>query len=339
VSVLLVACSAVVAGARSFAAIGQWAASAPQNTLARLGARITTVFGVRLAPSGATVRRLVIRICPGGLAGLLGRDPTGANSPAVDGKTARGSRTSDSPAAHLLAAITDAGQTVTQLRVPGKTNDITCFAALLAPCDLRGITVTADALHTQRDHARHLVEGRKAHCAFTVKLNQPTLYAQLKALPWDKAKAKHYDRSSGHGRLETRVVQVLTVTDLGPGFPHVAQAAKIVRHRTDKKTGKRSRETLYILTGLTSRQASPQRIAEIIRSQWVIENRLHFVRDVTFGEDASKIGTGHGPDTMATLRSFAINHLRDAGHTNIAAALREMSYEPFVQPLDLLTIG
>lgn len=60
----------------------------------------------------------------------------------------------------------------------------------------------------------------------------------------------------------------------------------------------------------------------------MIENRLHFVRDATFSEDASKIRTGHGPDNMATLRSFAINQLRTAGHTNIAAGIREMSYQP-----------
>jgi hypothetical protein len=121
VSVLLVACSAVVAGARSFTAIGQWAASAPQDALARLGARTATAFGIRVAPSRATIRRLIIRTCPGGLADLLGRDPTGTGQLAVDGKTARGSRTADTPAAHLLAAITDTGQTVTQLRVPGKS--------------------------------------------------------------------------------------------------------------------------------------------------------------------------------------------------------------------------
>jgi predicted transposase YbfD/YdcC len=199
--------------------------------------------------------------------------------------------------------------------------------------------VTADALHTQRDHARYLVQEKRAHYAFTVKLNQPTLYAQLKGLPWDKAKAKFYDRSRGHGRLETRVVQVLTITGPGIDFPHATQVAKIVRHRTDKRTGRRSRETVYVLTDLTSKEASPQRIAEIVRSQWTIENRLHFVRDVTFAEDASTIRTGHGPDNMATLRNFAINHLREAGHTNIAAAIREMSYDPFVRPLDLLKIG
>ncbi|MFC5201769.1 ISAs1 family transposase [Streptomyces kaempferi] len=302
-SVLLVACSAVVTGARSFVAIGQWARNAPQDTLARLGARTATVSGIRAAPSGATVRRLINHTCPGGLADLLGHDPAGAGQVAVDGETARDSRSGDSPAAHLLAAITDTGQTVTQLRVPDKTNEITCFAALLEPYDLTGVTVTADALHTQREHARYLVEEKKAHYAFTVKRNQPNLYALLKALPWNEARARYYDCSRGHGRLETRVVQALTVTGLGVDFPHAAQVAKIVRHRTDTETGKRTRETVYVVTDLTSRQASPERIAKIVRSQWVIENRLHFVRDTALREDASKIRTGHGPENMATLRS------------------------------------
>ncbi|GAA3865884.1 hypothetical protein [Streptomyces lannensis] len=69
------------------------------------------------------------------------------------------------------------------------------------------------------------------------------------------------------------------------------------------------------------------------------ENWLHFVRDTTFTEDASKIRTGHGPDNMATLRSFAINQLRAAGQPNIAAGLREMSYQPFRGPLDLLGLA
>ena len=69
------------------------------------------------------------------------------------------------------------------------------------------------------------------------------------------------------------------------------------------------------------------------------ENRLHFVRDTTFAEDASTVRTGHGPDNMATLRSFAINTLRAAGHANIAAGLREMSYDGFRRPLDLLGLA
>jgi predicted transposase YbfD/YdcC len=339
VAVLLIACSAVVSGARSFVAIDEWATDAPQDVLAQLGARTATALAVRVPPSGATIRRVIKDTCPGGLADLLGHDPAGADTLAVDGKSARGSRLGTTPAAHLLAAMTGTAMTVTQLRVPEKTNEITCFAALLDPYDLQGVTVTGDALHTQRDHARFLVEVKKAHYAFTVKRNQKNLYEQMRTLPWGEATAKFYDRTQGHGRKETRVVQVLTVTDLGVDFPHAAQVARVVRHRTDTRTGQQSRETVYVITDLTSRQASPERIATILRAHWVIENRLHFVRDTAFREDASKIRTGHSPENMATLRSFAINRLRAAGHTNIAAGLRTTALRPYERPLAVLGLN
>lgn len=79
------------------------------------------------------------------------------------------------------------------------------------------------------------------------------------------------------------------------------QVARVVRHRTCVKTGRRSRETVYVITDLTSREASPQRLGKIIRSQWVIENRLRFVRDTAFREDASKVYTERGPENMATF--------------------------------------
>ncbi|MFJ2580686.1 ISAs1 family transposase, partial [Kitasatospora aureofaciens] len=141
------------------------------------------------------------------------------------------------------------------------------------------------------------------------------------------------------GRRETRVTRALTVTDLGLDFPHAAQAVRILRHRTDLTTGTVTRQTVYAITDLTSHQASPQRLGRLARSQWTIENRLHFVRDTTFAEDASKIHTGHGPENMSTLRNLAINALRAAGHRNIAAGIRHASYEPFTRPLDLLGIA
>ncbi|MCC9705477.1 hypothetical protein E4N62_09505 [Streptomyces sp. MNU76] len=87
------------------------------------------------------------------------------------------------------------------------------------------------------------------------------------------------------------------------------------------------------------RQASPQRLTKIIRPQWTVENRLRFVRDHHLREDASKIHTGHGPENTATLRSFAVNQLGTAGHTHIAAGLREMSYQPFTRPLALIGLA
>ncbi|MGW6692082.1 hypothetical protein [Streptomyces sp. NPDC054961] len=98
-----------------------------------------------------------------------------------------------------------------------------------------------------------------------------------------------------------------------------------------------TRQTIHAITDMTAREASPQRIGRIARAQWGIE-AVHHVRDTTFTQDASKIRTGHGPENMATLRNLAINTLRDVGHHNIAAGFREVSYTPFVRPLDLLEL-
>ncbi|MFI8008307.1 transposase family protein [Streptomyces sp. NPDC086010] len=112
VSVLLTACSAVLTGEKSFGAIGQWASGAPQDALARLGACTATTYYVRVAPSAVTIGRIINAACPGGLADLLGDNPAETDTLAVDGKSARGSRTGDSRAAYLLAAITGGGMTV-----------------------------------------------------------------------------------------------------------------------------------------------------------------------------------------------------------------------------------
>lgn len=335
VSVLLTTCCAVLAGARSYLAVGQWARHAPLDALARVGVRAAGPLGVRRAPSSSTIRRLLTLVCPGGLADVLGCDPAGSRHLAVDGKVARGSRTDTGPAAHLLSAVLEDGRTVSQLRVPDKTTEVTGFTKLLSPFGLAGVVVTADALHTHRDHARWLVEAKGAHYLLVVKRNQPTLHNALRSLPWKEVTARRYDREAGHGRRETRSVRTLTVTGLGLDFPHVAQAAKIHRHRTDLKAGKITRQTVYAITDLTARAASPQAIGQLARAQWGIE-AVHHVRDTTFGEDASKIRTGHGPENMATLRSFAISILRTAGHHSIAAGLREVSYTPFTRPLDLI---
>lgn len=93
------------------------------------------------------------------------------------------------------------------------------------------------------------------------------------------------------------MTRVLTVTEFGLGFPHAVQAVRILRQRTDLKAGKCTRQTVSAITNLASHRASPQRPGQLARSQWTIESRLHFVRDTSFHEDASKIHTGHGPTT------------------------------------------
>jgi len=119
-------------------------------------------------------------------------------------------------------------------------------------------------------------------------------------------------------------------------FPHGARAIKVVRRRHRAGRTKPSMETAHAITSLGHRDADPRLLAGWIRSHWTIENCLHWVRDVTEGEDHSRVRTGHGPQVMAALGNTAINIIRLRGQTNIAAAHRAFSYRP-ADVLDALT--
>jgi predicted transposase YbfD/YdcC len=243
---------------------------------------------------------------------------------AVDGKAVRGTRraSGDGQARHLLAAADQQAATVlAQTEVDSKTNEITAFAPLLGPLDLAGAVVTADALHAQREHAEFLVTEKKAHYILAVKNNQPSLYAQLKSLPWRQVPATFDAREKGHGRAERRTLKTAAVA-AGIAFPHAAQAIQIRRRRRPLNgTMKWSTQTSYAVTSLAAHQATPGELAGWIRGHWGIE-ALHHIRDVTYTKDASQIHTGNGPQVMAALRNLAINILKPAGHPSIAAACR-----------------
>ena len=168
-----------------------------------------------------------------------------------------------------------------------------------------------------------------------MKGNQPSLHARLKALPWNDVPVGHTATGRGHGRIEKRTLKAVTVP-AGLGFPHAAQAIQVTRTcrpiNKDKKkaSGKRRqrRETVYAIVTLTAEQASPAELATWIRGHWSIEVRLHWVRDVTLGEDLHQARTGSGPQVMAALRNLAVSLLRFAGHTNIARALRHHARHP-----------
>ncbi|WP_430792086.1 ISAs1 family transposase [Actinoplanes sp. G11-F43] len=166
----------------------------------------------------------------------------------------------------------------------------------------------------------------------TTKANQPTLFAQLKALPWAQVPVGAQTRDTGHGRKETRTVKALTVaTPGGIGFSKAEQAVRITRTRTVK--GRTSRETAYLTISLPAGHARPADLGAWARAEWHIENRVHFVRDVTLREDAHQARTGNGPAVFATLRNASIGYHHVNGATNIAEATREASQRPH----DLIT--
>ncbi len=208
-------------------------------------------------------------------------------------------------------------------------DELAAFAPVLDTLpDLRDVMITADALHCQRAHADYL-HVRGAHYLFTVKGNQPTLRTALARLPWAQVCGLR-ERQVGHGRVESRSIKVIDLdgTPEAGLFPHGARAIKVVRRRHRSSQAKPSVETVYAITSLGHRDADPRLLAGWIRSHWTIENSLHWVRDVTEGEDHSSVRTGHGPQVMAALRNTAINIIRLRGGTNIAAAHRAFSYQP-----------
>jgi predicted transposase YbfD/YdcC len=324
--ILGLAVCAVLAGARSFTAIAEWAADADAETLAKLG-----VTGA--VPSESTFRRTLQRLDADAFDDLAGRWAAQRTAPgpnrrrviAVDGKTLRGSGHGEENGRHLLAAFDHAhGVVLGQVEVGAKTNEIPLFPALLDRIDITGAVITADALHAQRDHATYLAR-RGAQYLLIVKRNQPGLHAQLAALPWRDVPVAYTKRERGHGRTERRTLKVTSVAK-GLAFPHAAQAIQIVRRR--KVKGKWSRETCYAVTSLTVIQASHAQLAAITRGHWGIEDRLHWVRDMDFDEDRSQVRTATGPRIMASMRNLVITILRLSGAVSIAAALRYHARQP-----------
>jgi len=340
-AVVAVAVCAVLAGARSFAAIGEWAADVPHAVLAALRVRRDPLTGQHRPPTEATLRRVLTRIDPAAVDGLVGgwlsrhRPPaTRWRVAAVDGKTLRGSGQLGEQV-HLLAALDHtSGAVLAQVRVHGKSNEINAFRPLLEQVDLSATVVTADAMHTQRDHVEFLVTAKHAAYICVVKRNQPNLYRQLKGLPWRQVPIGDETHDRGHGRYEIRRLQVVSSDRLD--FPHAAQAIRIIRRVRNQKTKKWRTVTVYAITSLTAVQATPCELADYIRGHWAIE-ALHHIRDVTYTEDASRIRTANGPHVMASIRNLAIGILRTAGHTNIAKAIRRNARDP-LRPLNLLGI-
>jgi len=334
-TILAVAACAVIAGARSFVAIAEWALDATPAVLARLG-----VSGDK--PCESTIRRTLNKVNADGLdviigtwAALVATTAKRFQVIAVDGKSVRGSAVSGGRCRHLLSALTHTGGVVlAQLDVDIKTNEIPMVAKLLDNIELLGALVTADAMHCQKIHATYLVEQRGAHYLLTVKGNQPTLRRQLAQLPWTDVSITDTQDDRGHGRIEKRTLKVVSI-DAGILFPHAAQAIQVSRKVRSIKSKKWRTETVYAVTDLPPMQATAAQLGSWLRGHWSIENRLHWVRDVTFGEDLSQVRTNNGPQVMATLRNLAIGLLRMAGADNIAEALRHHARDPH-RPLTLL---
>jgi predicted transposase YbfD/YdcC len=264
---------------------------------------------------------------------------------AIDGKRLAGARRPDGSHVTLLSMVEHgSGTTAAQREIPAKTNEVPEATGLLAGADVRGAVVTLDALHTVRATADAVITDHDAAYLMIIKANQPNLLGAVAARftkpnSYFRDAGQYFSQTTrGHGRVESREIRVASAE--GIDFPHAAQVFQIIRRgKTPGSLAWERKQVVFGVTKLPAHQAGPADLAEHARNHWTVENKSHYVRDVTFREDANQTRTGHAPANLASLRNIVTGAFRRAGHTNIAHArsLHANSYERVVTLFNLRT--
>lgn len=255
---------------------------------------------------------------------------------AFDGKTLRGTLAHAAPdqrSQHLVSLYeTQTGVVLAEPPVPDKGNEISVEAALLTPMLVQGRIVTADAMHTQRTCCAD-IHRFGGYYVLLAKANQPTLEEDLRLFfseppldcrDWRLA----HTCSKGHGRVERRELIASTELNewLAATWPGVEQVFCI--QRTSSRQGQRHTQTVYGITNLSPLQASAAQLLELVRRHWTIENRLHWRRDVTLGEDHCQVRTGEAPLVLAALNNVVLALFDFLGVRNVPRAAAPLRCSP-----------
>jgi len=245
---------------------------------------------------------------------------------AVDGKLLHGTRT-EAGQVFLVGAVThDRAVVLGQRQVADKRGETTVTADLLAPLDVAGMLLTLDALHTTKKTARLITGALSAHYLLILKGNQPLALQATQALlsgrDTEFADSTHSTRDRGHGRTERRTIRVAPCDD--NLFPGARQVFRLRRDTGGLDGVRTSKQIIHGIVSLDAEQAGPHHLNHYARGHWAVENRLHWTRDVTFGEDNSQLRTGTAPRNLAAFRNLALNTFRLAGRVNIAHARRDL---------------
>jgi predicted transposase YbfD/YdcC len=325
--------AALLCNCDTLAAVGQWCVE-HRALLARRYPHYRF-----LTPTGALFRWLLPRLSVAELEwGLAGwrqatRPAVDQEPLALDGKTVRGAAVvqpdGTRQAPHLLSVSGHTSQeTLLQVRVDGKTNEIPVAQALLPYLPLRDRVVTADALHTQTAFAQGVLDQHGDYL-LCVKGNQPTLYDDIAlafADPDTTCSLPTSTTDRRRGRTEVRSLRTTTALNAYlTVLPGVGQVAELTRTVTDRKG--LHREVVFLITSRPPARADHHQLLAWIRGHWTVEAR-HWLRDVTFGEDRSRLRGGHAPQIMATLRNLCLTLIRRTGTIEIAAKRRSYAYHP-----------
>ncbi len=234
---------------------------------------------------------------------------------ALDGKTMRGTLSHESatqPSVHLLSLYeVNTGIVLAQRAVQIKENEISAVPDLLLPVLIKGRIWSADAMHTQKKMCAQLTQNEGDYLLIA-KDNQPTTRADLELFFEDPQADRAGWQSNttcekGHGRLEKRTLTASTdLTDyFTTQWPGIAQVFRLERSVSEK--GQHRSSVVYGLTSLPPKKASASRLLQLNRGHWGIENRLHWRRDVTLGEDHSQVRTGRAPEVLAALNNTLLS--------------------------------
>jgi predicted transposase YbfD/YdcC len=335
-AVLAHACAAVLCGCRSLSAIAQWGRDYGPRVVKALGYKgddtpCTTTFHLVFKDLDCQAFDAAVGAWADGLLSQVEEDEALA-AIAVDGKTLRGTLGhADVPSLHLLAAVShQLGLSRGQVPVEAHTTEATAILSLLKTVDLSGWLVTTDAFFTKRKVAKAIL-GQKGDYLMVVKQNAPLLLEDISYLFTEPEHLAHLataDTTNLHGdRIEIR--RLWASSDLAGyvDWPGAQQVLRLDRTVIHKASGERYQETSYAVTNLSSDRATASQLLRAWRGHWQIE-ALHWVRDVTFGEDLSQVRTGGAPQIMASLRNIAVGLMRWAGYDNLAAACRRHAAHP-----------
>lgn len=259
----------------------------------------------------------------------------------MDGKTLRGTIPfGEFRGTHLLTVyVPKQGLVLAQAQVDHKENEIVVAPQVLRQVNLCGSIIIGDAMHTQRDVSRQIVEAG-GHFLWFVKGNQARTRWAIEKLfihevcelrrgaPLSK-EVKIFSRvSKGHGRLETRTLMASTLLNDYLDWPHVAQVFRLERTVWHNRYKGKTSEIVYGLTDLSPQKASPTRLLALARDYWGIENGLHYRRDVTLHEDASRLTVRHAGHNMAILNNLVLGLCLRRNLYNLAKARRHFCAKP-----------
>jgi len=256
---------------------------------------------------------------------------------ALDGKALRGLRKKDEEGNQYLLSVYDVAhaKVMAQVEVGRKENEITKAPKALKLVEIAQKVVTADALHTQRGFSTQVVEAHGDY-VLPVKENQPQLYKNIQALFAPEYPKPGFGKiqtdflsvqkvNKGHGRIETRTIMTSEMLNAYAAWPGLAQVYRLERQIQWRRNGRCYRtscEVEFGITSLTRKQVSPEQLLNARRAHWGIETGLHYRRDVTLKEDATRMTLGNTGKVMASLNNLVLALIRQANFHNAAQARR-----------------